>query len=75
MNPNSKIGNEIEKPCHEPIVVGCVTPRAPRLQPEVANDPRRCMFIPLENPLICFCPVAAFRHSGLVIHLSLDIRH
>ena len=34
INPNSEVSNEIEKTCRVPIMVGRVTPCAPRLQPE-----------------------------------------
>jgi hypothetical protein len=34
INPNSEVGNEIEKTRRAPSMVGRVTPCAPRLQPE-----------------------------------------
>ena len=47
LNPNSEVGNEIEKTRREPSTVGRVTPCAPRLQPAGAKFPWR----PLPDPL------------------------
>jgi hypothetical protein len=41
MNPKTEMDNQIEKTGRAPIVVGRVTPCAPRLQPTYANFPRR----------------------------------
>ena len=45
--PNSELGNEVERRCREPSVVGRVTPCPPRLQPSPAIFPRRHIFNPL----------------------------
>ena len=49
--PNSEAGQEIERSCRAPSVVGRVTPCAPRLQPAGPNFPRRrasnlCFLVP-----------------------------
>jgi len=41
LNPNSEVGNEIERTCRAPSAVGRVTPCAPRLPPAGAKFPRR----------------------------------
>jgi len=46
-NPNSEVGNEIEKTRREPSAVGRVTPCAPRLQRAGAVFPRRRLPDPL----------------------------
>ena len=46
-DPNSEVGNAIEKTCRKPGAVGRVTPCAPRLQPAGANFPRRRLPDPL----------------------------
>jgi len=43
LNPNSEVDRGIEKPRRKSIVVGRVTPCAPRLQPDGTNYPR-CYF-------------------------------
>jgi len=45
MNPKTEMGNQIEKTGRAPIVVGRVTPCAPRLQPTYANFPRRHLLV------------------------------
>jgi hypothetical protein len=57
VNPNSEMGNEIERTCRAPGAVGRVTPCAPRLQPMDTNFPRRR----LPNPL----PITAFHKCFL----------
>ena len=45
--PKTEAGHQIEKSCRQPIVVGRVTPCAPRLPPECANHPQRLFLNPL----------------------------
>jgi len=71
LNPKSEVGHGIEKPCRVPMVVGRVTPCAPRLQPECTKYPRRR----LPNPL----PINAFsmfpRHNlGIGLKTRPQIR-
>jgi len=58
--PKTEVGHEIEMTHRDPMVVGRVTPCAPRQQPAGANIPGRR----LPNPL----PIRAF--SGFVLPTS-----
>jgi hypothetical protein len=56
-NPNSEVGNEIEKTRRAPGMVGRVTPCAPRLQPAGAKFPRRRPPDPLSISIFLEFPV------------------
>jgi len=56
-NPNSEVGNEIEKTRREPSAVGRVTPCAPRLPPARAKFPRRRLPDPLPIKTLLEFPV------------------